>query len=187
VCLAIARQLFAVLRQAWLGRQERITAAVSRPPYPDAVTIARMSREAATRYRAKAAMLGYAGRDRGANRSSAMRCMLCDAEMILIKTVQDDTMPVPGFERRTFRCPACQDVERHLAFVKPGQEGDSEPMPVPSAPPSSEGQIDNDPLLLVHAAPSTAPASERLDERPAARGLFRRVVARVVTTTFSRL
>ena len=116
-----------------------------------------------------------------------MRCMLCDAEMILIKAVQDDTMPVPGFERRTFMCPACQDVERHLAFVKKGREGDSEPMPVRSAPPFSAGQIDNDPLPLVHAAPSTAPASEGLDERPAAPGLFRRVVARVVATTFSRL
>jgi hypothetical protein len=30
-CLAIARQLFAVLRQGWLGVQERIMAAVSRP------------------------------------------------------------------------------------------------------------------------------------------------------------
>jgi hypothetical protein len=84
-------------------------------------------------------------------------------------------------------CPACQDVERHLAFVKQGREGDSEPMPVPSAPPFSAGQIENDPLPLVHAAPSTAPASEVLDERPVARGLFRRVVARVVATTFSRL
>jgi hypothetical protein len=116
-----------------------------------------------------------------------MRCMLCDAEMILIKAVKDDAMPVPGFERRTFMCPACQDVERHLAFVKQGREGDSEPMPVPSAPPFSDRPIDDDPLPLVHAAPSTAPVSEGLDERPAARGLFRRVVARVVATTFSRL
>jgi hypothetical protein len=60
----------------------------------------------------------------------AMRCMVCDAEMILMKVVPDDTMPVPGFERRTFMCSVCHDVECHLAFVKPGRESDAEPMPV---------------------------------------------------------
>jgi hypothetical protein len=35
--------------------------------------------------------------------------MRCNAE--------DDTMPVPGFERRTFMCSACHDVERHLVFI----------------------------------------------------------------------
>ncbi len=145
------------------------------------------NREAATRYRPGDTVLGYTAGDRaGLIRSSAMRCMVCDAEMILIKVVQDDTMPVPGFERRTFMCSACHDVERHLAFVKQGRERDSEPMPVHAAPPISDGQSDNEPLPLVDAAPSMAPASAVLDEPPAARGLFRRVVAKVVGTTFSR-
>jgi hypothetical protein len=33
-----------------------------------------------------------------------MRCMACGAEMILMNVVQDDTMAVPAFERRTFVC-----------------------------------------------------------------------------------
>jgi hypothetical protein len=57
-----------------------------------------------------------------------MRCMVCNAEMILMKVVQDDTMPVPGFERRTFMCSACHDVEGRLVFVRPGQQSDAEPM-----------------------------------------------------------
>jgi len=36
--------------------------------------------------------------------------------MNLVKTIEDDTMPVAGFERRTFACPACGDVEQRLAF-----------------------------------------------------------------------
>ena len=55
-----------------------------------------------------------------------MRCLVCDAEMTLTRVVPDDTMPVPGFERRTFRCPTCDDVETHLAFVSPRREGDAE-------------------------------------------------------------
>jgi hypothetical protein len=39
-----------------------------------------------------------------------MRCLVCDAEMILMKIVPDDTMPVPGFEHQTFMCSACHDV-----------------------------------------------------------------------------
>jgi hypothetical protein len=66
-----------------------------------------------------------------------MRCMACDAEMILMNVVQDDTMPVPGFEWRTFMCSACHDVERHFAFVRPGQESDAEPVPIPAV--SSNG------------------------------------------------
>src|SRR5262249_9189153 len=46
-----------------------------------------------------------------------MRCLLCDAEMILVNVVQDDTMAVTGFEHRTFMCSSCHDVERRLVFV----------------------------------------------------------------------
>ena len=56
-----------------------------------------------------------------------MRCLVCNAEMVLMKVVQDDTMPVPGFERRTFMCSACHDVEGRLVFVRPGQQSDAEP------------------------------------------------------------
>jgi hypothetical protein len=73
-----------------------------------------------------------------------MCCMLCDAEMILMNVVQDDTMPVPGFEWRTFMCSACHDVERHFAFVGPGQESDAEPVPI-SAVSSNGGGCEREP------------------------------------------
>jgi hypothetical protein len=146
-----------------------------------------------------------------------MRCMVCDAKMILIKVVPDETMPVPGFERRTFICSSCHDEEQHLAFVKPGCESDAEPVPVhvassnssdseqpaslvDAAPPIAGEQSDDEqpmplvdapsftgdeqrddeqPTPLVDAGRSTAPASAVLDERPVARGLIGRVVAKV--------
>ena len=51
-----------------------------------------------------------------------MRCLVCNAEMILMKVDQDDTMPVPGFERRTFMCSECHDVEQRLVFTKHARE-----------------------------------------------------------------
>jgi hypothetical protein len=50
-----------------------------------------------------------------------MRCLACGAEMNLMKAVQDDTMPVPGFEHHTFMCSACGDIERRLVFRHVGQ------------------------------------------------------------------
>ena len=48
-------------------------------------------------------------------RLSAMRCLFCNAEMVLMEAVQADPTTLPGFEHRTFLCPACRDVERRLA------------------------------------------------------------------------
>jgi hypothetical protein len=50
-------------------------------------------------------------------RLSAMRCLFCNAEMVLMKAVQADPTTLPGFEHRTFLCPACHDVERRLAYA----------------------------------------------------------------------
>ncbi len=89
-----------------------------------------------------------------------MRCMACDAEMILMNVVQDNTMAVPGFEYHTFMCSECHDIERRLVFTKCGRESDAEPMPL-------------------HTAPSIAPASTAQDKRVAAPGLFRRALAKL--------
>ena len=94
-----------------------------------------------------------------------MRCMACGAEMILMNVIQDETMPVPGFEHRTFMCSGCHDVERRLAFIPHDdrrQEAIAEAMPV-------------------HAAPPIVPAETAHDEALAAPapGLLRRVVARL--------
>jgi hypothetical protein len=82
-----------------------------------------------------------------------MRCMVCGAEMILTKVVQDDTMEVAGFDHHTFTCSECQDVEERLVFTKQNRESDTEPM-------------------LEQAAPPVAPASTVQDEPVAASGLL---------------
>src|ERR1700704_5854211 len=46
-----------------------------------------------------------------------MRCLVCDTEMVLMEAVQADPTTLPGFEHRTFLCPACHDVERRLAYA----------------------------------------------------------------------
>jgi len=45
-------------------------------------------------------------------RLSAMRCLVCNAEMVLMEAAQADPTTLLGFEHRTFFCPACHDVER---------------------------------------------------------------------------
>ena len=50
-------------------------------------------------------------------RLSAMRCLFCNAEMVLMETVQADPTTLPSFEHRTFLCPACHGVERRLAYA----------------------------------------------------------------------
>lgn len=50
-------------------------------------------------------------------RLSAMRCLFCNAEMVLMEAVQADPTTLPSFEHRAFLCPACHRVERRLAYV----------------------------------------------------------------------
>jgi hypothetical protein len=87
-----------------------------------------------------------------------MQCMACGAEMILMKVVPDDTMPIPGFEHHNFMCSGCLDVERRLVFTTHGREIGSE-------------------LLPVHAAPPIGPAA--LDERAVPSSLLTRVLATI--------
>ena len=61
-----------------------------------------------------------------------MRCMVCDGEMAVMKAPRHEIKPVPDFEWRCFKCPACQGVERHLVFASGGREADAEPLPVNS-------------------------------------------------------
>jgi hypothetical protein len=89
-----------------------------------------------------------------------MRCLACDAEMILMNVVRDDTMALLGFEHHSFSCPRCHDVDRRLVFIKHGRQRDAEPMPL-------------------HTAPPIAPSSPVLDEQVATPGLFKRVVAKL--------
>ena len=55
-----------------------------------------------------------------------MRCLACGAEMHLMHVAQDDTMPVPGYEHRTFMCSACGDIERRTSGTDRWQEDGGE-------------------------------------------------------------
>jgi len=44
-----------------------------------------------------------------------MRCLLCEAEMVLVSVVEDQTMMVPGFEHHTYMCSSCSEIERRLS------------------------------------------------------------------------
>jgi hypothetical protein len=89
-----------------------------------------------------------------------MRCLACGAEMHCVHVVQDDTFPVPGFERRTFMCSGCGDVERRLAFTKDARQSRGKPEPV-------------------HPAPPIAPASSVPNQHHAVSDVVKRVFARL--------
>jgi hypothetical protein len=89
-------------------------------------------------------------------RVGIMRCLLCATEMVVMHVVADNTMPVPGFERHTFQCPSCGDVEQRLIFNR-GRQDETEPAQV-AAPPVSPGPIP--------VNPETA-SSQSKDEKPA--------------------
>jgi len=71
-----------------------------------------------------------------------MRCFACGAEMRLEQVAKDDAIPVSGFERHTFVCSACGDIERRCVFSSnPGHHssnpGHHDPVALPAAPPIS--------------------------------------------------
>ena len=89
-----------------------------------------------------------------------MRCLLCRGEMILIDVVRDENMMVPGFEHHSYRCSACNDVERRFVFNKQRSEHETEAPPILPAPPIS-------------------PASAIKTERTPAQGFLRRGLAKI--------
>jgi DNA-directed RNA polymerase subunit M/transcription elongation factor TFIIS len=113
-----------------------------------------------------------------------MRCMGCDSEMVLMKVLPGSTGPAAGFERRSFKCSACQSVERHLVFISAGREADAEPLPVHVASNSAErrGQSFKKPVghrPRVDTATSAVPASAVQDDRTINTFLFRRLLSQV--------
>jgi hypothetical protein len=64
--------------------------------------------------------------------------MACGAVMRLTAAVPDDSMVVSGFERHTFECPACRDVEQRLIFKSQREE---EIRQVPAANPPAPSDI----------------------------------------------
>jgi hypothetical protein len=47
-----------------------------------------------------------------------MRCLMCGEEMVLIQTVEDTGKMVAGFERQSWQCSICLDVEHRFMFAR---------------------------------------------------------------------
>ena len=50
------------------------------------------------------------------------RCRACGGEMVLIKVIEDMSMPVVGLERRAYMCSACGITEQRTAINKQAKE-----------------------------------------------------------------
>jgi hypothetical protein len=87
--------------------------------------------------------------------------------MVLMNVIEDQTMAVSGFERRTFMCSKCCDIESRLAFNKHSGERESETTPVLTSP-------------------TIAPASAIQNKQSAEPGLFSRAVAKIRNIQRSR-
>jgi hypothetical protein len=94
-----------------------------------------------------------------------MRCISCGGETQVVRVENDDTMTVPGYERQTLQCAACNETERRTIFVDPVLRR-AEPTSVPAASAS--------PMTL--AASIVSEADRELDEGEA---LLRRAIEMV--------
>src|SRR5438552_15777691 len=78
-----------------------------------------------------------------------MRCMACGDSMRLVRVELDRALPVPGYERHTFKCAGCQDTEQRLVFNRPAKAE-----PFRDAPPLAvehEAHLKDGEALLRHA------------------------------------
>ena len=82
---------------------------------------------------------GYLGK-----RAELMRCLSCNAEMILINVVEDETLMARGFERHTYMCSGCADIERRFVFNKHDSDRDFDAAP-PTAPPIEPASVETQP------------------------------------------
>jgi len=57
-----------------------------------------------------------------------MFCMECGAEMRLVEVAKLNTMPVSGFEHRTWQCSGCSAVEQRMTFTREKTPAKTEPI-----------------------------------------------------------
>jgi hypothetical protein len=111
-----------------------------------------------------------------------MRCLLCGAEMRLEEEAEIETVPVSEFQRCTFKCSVCGDVEQRLLLHK-----DVEPLRAEAAPLCAQmvpSRTDHPERPAPSGAPvSPLPAAEHPDA--AAPGLAKHVFSKLAR--FSRV
>jgi hypothetical protein len=106
--------------------------------------------------------------------------MACDGEMKMT-TVDQDDVPMSGFEYHTFECSACHDAERRLVFVKTSRGTDVEPAPVHIAPTIVDTPVHDDAVSFMDTPlstlPSTPPTSSAQDAHATPASFFGRVAS----------
>jgi hypothetical protein len=90
--------------------------------------------------------------------------MACGAEMTLIDVARDETVAIAGFQRHSFLCPSCNDVEHRLMFAKPEDEA------------GGGAKADS---LAAHPAPPISPTADGQGGGGPPAGLLRRVLGRL--------
>jgi hypothetical protein len=99
--------------------------------------------------------------------------------MLLMQTVQDETMAVPGFEHHTFMCSSCNDIERRLAFAKPGEQAGPKAVPAEAVPAHVvSAQAASAEVVPLHPAPRILPTASAHAHGSTA-GMFRRVLSKL--------
>jgi hypothetical protein len=113
-----------------------------------------------------------------------MRCLLCATEMTLKQVVADNSMPVPGFERHTFECPSCGDVEQRLIFNRHAQD-EAQPVQVsapPVSPPAVPAHNETAASQAKHdevTAPPASPSALSEGEQATAASVWARALAKL--------
>src|SRR6516225_1043894 len=88
-----------------------------------------------------------------------MLCMECGAEMRLVEVAKANTMPVPGFEHRTWQCSGCSAVEQRMTFTREKAPAKTEPIELTRA--GSVHAIQTAPAGKVQAEPADPPQADR--------------------------
>ena len=106
--------------------------------------------------------------------------------MLLMQTVQDNTMAVAGFEHRTFMCSDCHDVERRLVFARPVEQTGSVPehtappiAPATTIEPGASRPAANEPPSSSAATIEPPISPTAMVEHDHAPGILRRMLAKL--------
>src|SRR5215203_7222391 len=102
-----------------------------------------------------------------------MRCLACGADMTLVNVVVDDTM-MSGFERHTFRCSSCGDIEQRLAFNNQDRRSNGQFVSPPVAPVFSASAN-----YGVEDAEAKAPSVVLTNQPPQTHSFWRRLFAKI--------
>ena len=106
--------------------------------------------------------------------------------MTLVKMVVVDTMMIAGFERHTFRCSKCNDIEQRFVFNNKGKHSDVRISSPPVAPDFITLNNQDIGHATDNAAPSLATGSIQNDQLPTTQTFWSRFFAKMRRRWISR-